>query len=114
MSTDKATENKEPAPLLGLGSSEGLGPLPKPDGWIYDGHPDGLQFKRQAPTGIEALVRSSAPMFTAHQMRAYAAQEVAAERERCARHIRGMRRRLPGATAKALAGDCALQVESGA
>lgn len=42
------------------------------------------------------------------------AAAVAAERERCARHLGDLRRRLTGTTAKALASDCALRVASGA
>ncbi len=43
-----------------------------------------------------------------------ASKAVLKERERCVRHINDLRRRLTGATAKALASDCAVRVTSGA
>ena len=57
--TIEAHENHPGQPLLGLGLSDQLGPLPKAEqkGWIY----------------------------TSAQMKAYALQSVAAERERCAK-----------------------------
>ena len=64
------------------------GPLPEPRGWITDGHADGIRFRETAPAGIEALVVSSAPVYTDHQLVAHTAAEVAravaAERERLA------------------------------
>lgn len=58
-------------PKVGLG--DGLGPLPEPAGW----NDHGEYFD-----------------YTADQMRAYAAQEVAAERERCAKICDGVANRV--------------------
>lgn len=61
-----------------------LPPLPEPFGYLLDGSPEGLRFSRAKPDGIEALVRSIAPVFTDHQVNAAVSAAVAKERERCA------------------------------
>lgn len=41
---------------------------PAPYGWIHDGHPDGLMFKRGEPTEQEKLAHSIVTVFSAVQM----------------------------------------------
>lgn len=69
-----------------------LPPLPEPHGYIADGRPDGLEFRRQRFTEIDALFRSIEPVFSAPDMHAYARTalapleaEVAAMRKDAAR-----------------------------
>ena len=69
-------------------SDRELPPLPAPTGYVTE---RGLKMLRQDDVTIMLyphpyLIRpNETPMFTADQMRAYAAAAVAAERERCAR-----------------------------
>ena len=62
--------------------SDTLPPLPEPHGWIYDGIPNMLLFNRGPLPQTTALVCSTAPVYSADQMRSYAAAALAAERER--------------------------------
>ena len=55
----------------GLGSTEGLGPMPEPFGWVHDGLPSGeLAFQKQAPDGFAALVLSTMHVYSYAQLRA--------------------------------------------
>lgn len=67
MTDNTIPENRQPAPLLGLGSSAQLGPLPPTCFTLASG-------------GGRTWVRG----WSEQQLRAYAMQAVAAERERCA------------------------------
>lgn len=72
MAATKATMNNEPTPAK-VRLTEGLGPLPEADGTAEankEWHPEGGYTFDEIPAWSEALVR------------AYAAEQVAAERER--------------------------------
>jgi hypothetical protein len=58
--------------------SETLPPLPEPHGWIYDGIPNMLLFNRGPLPQATALACSTAPVYSADQMRSYAAAALAA------------------------------------
>ena len=58
--------------------SETLPPLPEPHGWIYDGIPNLLLFNRGPLPQATALACSTAPVYSADQMRSYAAAALAA------------------------------------
>ena len=58
--------------------SDTLPPLPEPHGWIYDGIPNMLLFNRGPLPQATALVCSTAPVYSADQMRSYAAAALAA------------------------------------
>lgn len=46
------------------------GGLPEPFGYVMDGAPEGLRFVHEQPEGIAALVHSTMPVYSAHQVRA--------------------------------------------
>lgn len=62
--------------------SDQLDPLPEQAGWCVSMHRHAAMFARSAERAVGLSCGATTPLFTADQMRAYAAQEVAAERER--------------------------------
>lgn len=62
--------------------SDQLGPLPEQAGWCVLMHGHAALFASNAERAAGLSCGATTPLFTADQMRAYAAQEVAAERER--------------------------------
>lgn len=76
--------------------ADALGPLPEPEGWrITDGE-GGYHYTDESPDEFQRAwagryQRQHEPLFTADQMRAYALQERAAERERCAQYCHEQR-----------------------
>jgi len=92
-----STTDDTNAALRGSGSNDLLCPLPEP-ALTHDRH------------GHMLLI---GPCYTEDQMRAYAAQEVAAERERCLAAAGELRRRLRG-SARQLAGELEMRIQRGA
>lgn len=62
--------------------SDQLGPLPEQAGWCVLMHGHAAAFASNAERAVGLSCGATTPLFTADQMRAYAAQAVAAERER--------------------------------
>lgn len=70
--------------------SDQLGPLPEQAGWCVLMHGHAAAFASNAERAVGLSCGATTQLFTADQMRAYAAQEVAAERERCAKLLRAV------------------------
>lgn len=87
MTMNKAEARKTIESLNAVGSprlSEQLGPLPRPE-WVAGAHTQAWRLETVLSWPTENARRYTAPLFTVDQMLAYAAQERAAERERCAK-----------------------------